>query len=171
MTTELLPTESSLSPRSIYAQTGPTALPSRQLRGARRRRARERVLGEPPGRPPLRLERARAMQDILQRNRLVGPDAGPLRPLVEAVEAEVEALETWASGRTRSEREEGPAIRAALELLRGFGRLSTLDFSTVPEEGRALLVRWLALEHRWCYAAAGTDRAAFKRTTGRTGAR
>jgi hypothetical protein len=166
-----LPKDSSLSPRSIYAAARPGALPTRRARGERRRRAKERVRGDLAGRPPIDLERAAPMQAILQRNRLLGPDAGPLERLVTEVSEEVKGLEAWAAKRPRQERESGPTIRRALELLRGFGRMSALDFSSIPEEGRPLLVTWLALEHRWCYAAAGTDRAAFKRATGRTGAR
>lgn len=61
-------------------------------------------------------------------------------------------------------------IRAALELLRLFGRRLANPLPESPTERSQLPLR-LKLEHRWCYAAAGTTRAAFDKVTGRTGAR
>lgn len=95
----------------------------------------------------------------------------PLAERLREVTAEVQKLEHWAEGQCPQHQRSGATIRHALELLRHFSLLTTLDFSVLPVEVRPGLVRLLALEHRWCYAAAGTTRAAFKEQTGRTGAR
>lgn len=157
--------------RSIYARPVGSRPTTREARDERRRRTARRLQGQLSGRPPTELDRVPPMQAILQHLRLEDGDGRALEAVVEAVREEVCALETWAKARPRRERASGAAIRRALELLRGFARLAALDFEPVPPEARSTLVDWLALEHRWCYAAAGTDRATFKEVTGRTGAR
>ena len=95
----------------------------------------------------------------------------PLAQRLRVVKGEVRALEAWARTRRPDVQRSGATVRRALELLRHFSMMTTLDFSVLPDEVRPRLVRLLALEHRWCYAAAGTTRDAFKAETGRTGAR
>lgn len=163
--------ESSASGRSIYTRSSPVAPVNRRTRDEKRRRARARQLDTIDGRPSIVLDRASAIQAILQTTRRYGPKPDCLGELVAAVEDELKPLERWAGTRSQAEREDGPTTRRALEYLRILGRMSTLDFSLLPDEARPSLVRWLALEHRWCYAAAGTDRLSFKNATGRTGAR
>lgn len=111
------------------------------------------------------------MRELLSSLRLGLVDVDALAAYVDRVGAEVEDLEHWAQTRPAKDREDGASVRLALELLKGFAELGILSFVGVAEEDRSLLVRWLGLEHRWCYAAAGTDRKCFKRVTGRTGAR
>ena len=125
-------------------------------------------------RPTLMIDRANPILDLLRRYQT---DAGaalentPLQQYLIELKAEVEALEAWAESRPRPQQRENGSIRQALDFLRRFGHLSTLDFSVIPEEERGDLITLLALEHRWCYAAAGTTRDAFKIAIGRTGAR
>jgi hypothetical protein len=95
----------------------------------------------------------------------------PLAGFLKGLLAEVEALEDWSGCRGRRQHHDGTSIRQALHFLRTFSRIMSLDFSDIPVEERDDLVRLLALEHRWCYAAAGTTRDAFKIAIGRTGAR
>jgi hypothetical protein len=120
-------------------------------------------------RPTLLVDREGPILELLRTYR--ERDDASIDAFVAALKAEVEALESWASSRAKHEQREALAIRQALDFLRTFGHLSTLDFSVVPEEERNKLVLLLALEHRWCYAAAGTTRDAFKIAIGRTGAR
>lgn len=160
------------SPQSIYAEPAPAAVcRTRAARAARRDRAElrlEKVLGDGP---PRRLDRAGPLLEALRAYR-AGPGAGaPLARLAAALELEVRELEAWASRRPRAAQTDGAVIRQALDFLRFFGRLTVIDFSGVPDEDRDHLVTILALEHRWCYAAAGTTREAFKEAAGRTGAR
>lgn len=168
--TEIQPPSAPGKPRSIYA-TPLRSSASRKSRNERRERARARVNGGLEGRPELCLDRQGPMQAFLRTTRRVGFELEPLKAHVERVRAEVASLERWAAARAPAARADGPTTRRALELFRGFGRLAVLDYSLLPDEARPLIVTWLALEHRWCYAAAGTDREAFKRATGRTGAR
>lgn len=158
--------------RSIYAQgVGVQAAPSRAQRG-RRQRTRERLGARLRGQPPLRTDRAAPLEALLGAAKVGRLDVVPFARFVREVESEVGTLEAWVSRAvTEEERMSGPALRRALEWLRRFGRLGVMDFADLPDDARALLVRWLALEHRWCYAAAGTDRDSFKRMAGRTGAR
>lgn len=124
--------------------------------------------------PTLMIDRAAPLLRLLHSYRIADPapnEHTPLEDYLAAVRAEVEALEAWAESRPKAEQKDGNAIRQALDFLRTFGHLSTLDFSSIPEEERVHLVTLLALEHRWCYAAAGTTRDAFKIAIGRTGAR
>ena len=126
-------------------------------------------------RPTLMVDRANPILDLLRRYQ-TDPGAPvqhttPLQHYLIELRAEVEALEAWAESRPRGEQRETGSIRQALDFLRRFGHLSTLDFSSIPEEERGDLITLLALEHRWCYAAAGTTRDAFKIANGRTGAR
>ncbi len=110
--------------------------------------------------------RAYRSQDITP-----GDPQSPLRRLLSHTEHEVQSLEHWVQTLPAAETKKGVVIRQALDFLRTFGRLTALNFAVVPQEDRASLVRWLALEHRWCYAAAGTSRTAFKMASGRSGAR
>lgn len=124
--------------------------------------------------PTLMVDRAAPLLRILKSYQEADPaldDRTPLQNYLAVVRAEVEALEAWAESRPKTQQKDGGAIRQALDFLRTFGHLSTLDFSSIPEEERMDLVTLLALEHRWCYAAAGTTRDAFKGAIGRTGAR
>jgi|GEM_PF-2513267 len=98
-------------------------------------------------------------------------DLSPMQALLLRSTQEVEELEAWVQTLPPCEPKSGPVIRQALDFLRGFGRLTALNFSAVPLQDRGFLVQWLAVEHRWCYAAAGTNRASFKQAAGRTGAR
>lgn len=116
--------------------------------------------------PPVRLDRETAIRRAVRAAGERGLD-----DFCAELREEVQNLEAWASSRAYGAQTDGTAIRRALELLRRFGRLSAMDFSNVPVEDRATLIRILALEHRFCYAAAGTTREAFKQATGRTGAR
>lgn len=163
-----------LTRRSIHANARPTPPPSLGGRQARLRRRHARLEAVSHERPPLSTDRLTPIQQVLRlyRERAEAPElAAPLATHLAQVEAEVVALEAWAAALGRARHRAPAAIRGALELLRGFGRLLVLDFSSVPAEDRSLLVGWLALEHRLCYAAAGTTRAAFKGVVGRTGAR
>jgi hypothetical protein len=151
----------------------PTAL----ARRARRQRRLEAVADQ---RPALRTDRLTPILSILRAYR-EEPAAAlttertamptPLACFVERVAAELEPLEAWAAKRGARAHRDGTTIRQALALLREFGRITSLDFSSIPQEERPLLVQMLALEHRFCYAAAGTTRDAFKVEIGRTGAR
>ncbi len=164
-----------LEPRtSIYGTAGRARrAATREAREARRARMEARLTQVMRHRPTLTVDRATPLLDLLRRYRL---DAGtdlthtPLQKYLVALRAEVEALEDWAESRGRLQRDNA-AIRQALDFLRRFGHLSTLDFSPIPEEERGELITLLSLEHRWCYAAAGTTRDAFKLAIGRTGAR
>lgn len=153
--------------QSIYAGPKSAALcPTREVRAARkqRRAARARSLDN----NQIRIDRRGPLTAALLEFRR-NPESLALARYVNFVQAEVEALEMSAQAMT--DRQAGPTIRRALALLRTFGHLTTLNFSSVPEEERGELVRLLALEHRFCYAAAGTTREDFKAATGRTGAR
>jgi hypothetical protein len=144
-------------------------------RQAKRLRARARVDAAVERRPTLRTDRLPPIHAILRIYREHpgdgSPDPSPLVPLIEELRVEVEALEGWADRRGKRAHHEGATIRQALGFLRTFGRMMALDFSEIPIEERPLLVSLLAMEHRWCYAAAGTTREAFKVAIGRTGAR
>ena len=160
---------------SIYRSTGRSTRPaSREAREARRARIEARLTNVMRHRPTLMIDRATPLMDLLRRYQT---DPGmqiqntPLQHYLIELRAEVEALEDWAESRSRGEQRDNSTIRQALDFLRRFGHLSTLDFSVIPEEERGDLVHLLALEHRWCYAAAGTTRDAFKIAIGRTGAR
>ena len=161
------------TPQSIYAAPLPSTRKSRDVRCAQQRRAEARRSTVVQAGPQRRLERLEPVVSVLRRYR--GCDGlGPTSPLagfVAELGQEVGELEAWAGAQPPRHQRSGPVIRQALDFLRSFGRLTTLDFSTVPEEDRPHLVTLLALEHRWCYAAAGTTREAFKLATGRTGAR
>lgn len=84
---------------------------------------------------------------------------------------EVHALEHEACCLPVEARRDGSSIRKALELLRNFSRSLAQDLPVLPDETRASLLTHLKLEHRRCYAAAGTTRTDFEHATGRTGAR
>lgn len=152
------------APTSIYAHLAQTTPASQATRRSKRARAEARVLDRAA--PAVRLDREGPIRRAVQR----AGDFG-LEAFCEALAREVDALEALAAERCPCAQADGPTIRRALELLRRFGRLSAMDFSDVPVEDRPTLVKILALEHRWCYAAAGTTREIFKEATGRTGAR
>lgn len=160
---------------SIYRNAGRSDRPAtREAREARRARQQARLTNVMRHRPTLMMDRAAPILDLLRRYR-ADPGAvieiTPLQQYLIELRAEVEALEDWAESRPRGEQRDNGSIRQALDFLRRFGHLSTLDFSSIPEEERGDLVTLLALEHRWCYAAAGTTRDVFKVAIGRTGAR
>lgn len=99
-------------------------------------------------------------------------DPEPLRSWVQTWRPRVRTQEQRVRDETdRTQRRCGPAVRCALELLRAYGRCLVLDLSTVADCDRPLVVEALSLEHRSCYAAAGTTRADFEAGIGRTGAR
>ena len=139
-------------------------------RKKRQQRTRYRLDVAVAGRPYLDLDRKRPMEAILRTRSETEARRG-LDFLYQKVLGEVGVLERWVQSLNPAERSNGAAVRRALELLRGFGHLAILDYGQLPDDFRPILVQWLALEHRWCYAAAGTDRRTFKRVTGRTGAR
>ncbi|MBK8014771.1 MAG: hypothetical protein IPK13_25910 [Deltaproteobacteria bacterium] len=123
---------------------------------------------------PLRLDRLGPIVEVLRRYREAPSDGEPLNLLeayADVLEIEVRNLEAYVESAPRSEQRRGSAIRQALDFLSLFGRIASLEFAFVPVEERSYLIRVLELEHRWCYAAAGTTRAVFKRAIGRTGAR
>ncbi|MCK6549408.1 hypothetical protein L6R52_26430 [Myxococcota bacterium] len=146
----------------------------RAAREAKRRRTLARVEAAERSAPTLRIDRHTPIRELLRayRERDYGvAETSPLERFVVELRREVEALERWAEARGRRAHACGDSIRRALAFLRTFGHVTSLDFSRVPIEERALLVELLALEHRWCYAAAGTTRDVFKVEIGRTGAR
>lgn len=144
-------------------------------RQAKRLRARARVDAAVEKRPTLRTDRLPPILAILRAYREHPGDGSPepsrILGFIEELRVEVEALEGWADRRGKRAHHEGATIRQALGFLRTFGRMMALDFTLLPIEERPALVTLLALEHRWCYAAAGTTRDAFKIAIGRTGAR
>ena len=160
--------------RSIYA-ISPSLLRTNSPGSIRaRRHRRSRRLQPESGFPALETERAIRLNRVLRAFREGQVDKGepcPLAARLSEVQEEVQSLEAWVESRDRQKQHAGQTIRLALELLRQFSFLTTLDFSVIPDEKRPKLIELLALEHRWCYAAAGTTRTAFKIETGRTGAR
>lgn len=168
------------SPDSILpARRGHAEAPPRRDRLARRgKRSREAARAEAARarQPALRTDRLAPIHELLRtyREEVVRDGeiaVSPLEQLLPKLAAEVSEVEAWAEGLGRRAHSDGAAIRRALMFLRTFGRVTTLDFSSIPVEERGRLVALLALEHRWCYAAAGTTRDAFKIAIGRTGAR
>ncbi len=158
---------------SIYAHLTPT-VSTRAARQARRARAQARLTLVQNECPPLQTNRIDPILRLLRTYREgqeLGRQTSPLSDFLRLLEVEVAGLEAWAEGLEPKTRRGGPAIRQALEFLRTFGRITALDFSSIPDEERSDLVGLLALEHRWCYAAAGTSRELFKAAIGRTGAR
>lgn len=148
--------------------TSPELLvPTPGARSHRRNRDHQRIRDAAPD---LQTDRLSPIEEVLRAYRS-GVSPSPLRARRRQVELEVAQLERIASERPRREQSSGPTIRLALLFLKGFGRLSSLDFSGVPVEERSELVALLALEYRWCLAAAGTTGRAFKIAIGRTGAR
>lgn len=147
----------------------------RSARQAKRMRAKARVDAAQRQMPALEIERSPPILAILRlyREHRVDEQAetSPLAGYIRALEREVSTLERWAESLGSRAHEEGPTIRRALGFLRTFSRIMSLDFTCVPVEERDQLVALLALEHRWCYAAAGTTRDVFKIAIGRTGAR
>ncbi len=148
---------------------------ARGARRAKRDRERARAAAAKSRQPSLDVDRmtpiCRLLRAYREQKAGVPIDPSPLASFLPRLRREVEAVETWATGRGRRMHHDGAAIRQALHFLRTFGRIMSLDFSDIPIEERDGLVTLLALEHRWCYAAAGTTRDAFKMAIGRTGAR
>lgn len=169
----------SSSPSSIYAHLGTgSAGPSPAARQARRRRKEARLASLADRCPDLAThlstDRLSPILDVLRRCRedsRPGAEHAELERHLLGLRAEVEALERWAAARGPREQRSGPVVRQALDFLTTFGRITVLDFSSIPVEEKGRMVAILALEHRWCYAAAGTTRDALKEATGRTGAR
>lgn len=146
-------------------------LPSQDARCHRRTRESLRLS---EAAPDLETDRVGPLKVVLRQYRRATdalPAPSPLRSYRLRIEQEVSELEAFAALRTRREQTAGPTIRLALVFLKAFGRLSSLDFSFVPIEERPELVALLALEYRWCLAAAGTTAPSFKLAIGRTGAR
>ena len=154
------------APNSIYAHVAGTTPASQSRRCLRRARAEARVIPFDSAWPALRLDRETAIRNAVRAAGEHGLDA-----FCAQLDDEIGALERWAESRPVRLQTDGSTIRRALEFLRRFGHLSAMDYSAVPVEDRPALIKMLALEHRWCYAAAGTTREAFKEATGRTGAR
>lgn len=149
-----------------------SAPPTPSARTAKKKRESARLTQALVVAPDLRLDRLEPVLDVLRAYRRGHIDgAAPLEALVRDVDLEVRLLEATTARRDKSEHRAGPTIRRALTLLKTFGRLSALDFDDVPIEARPALVKLLALEYRWCFAAAGTTPRAFKIAIGRTGAR
>ncbi len=144
---------------------------ARKRRDAQRARRRQRTARAIRDRPKLCRSRLASIRKVLEAYTKGFATPRCLAAHVERVESEVEELEQWAKMRTPETQTAGATVRQALEFLRNFGHITTLDFSPVPQEHRHCLVKLLSLEHRWCYAAAGTTRSRFKAATGRTGAR
>lgn len=88
-----------------------------------------------------------------------------------ALEREVLALEAEVALRAEGERRAPEVIRRALTLLRDFGHLALTDLAGLPPELRPAVVRLLALEHRWSFAAAGTTQHDLHEVSGRSGFR
>ncbi len=160
---------------SIYATIAPKSKDSRSRNARQKLRAlRESRLTQRADGPELSLDRMGPIISLLRQyreDREGHLSAKALSRYLQHLKAEVEALERWADARSTRLQKDGATIRRALEFLRTFGHVTALDFSSIPIEERSGLVTLLALEHRWCYAAAGTTRGAFKVATGRTGAR
>lgn len=145
---------------------------ARAAQEARAQSRRSAVLGFGPARSVDRLSPIEAALRAYRRDPASPVDElSPMQALLLRTVQEVEELEAWVQSLPPCERKSGPVIRQALDFLRGFGRLTALNFSSVPLQDRDFLVQWLAVEHRWCYAAAGTSRTSFKQAAGRTGAR
>jgi hypothetical protein len=90
---------------------------------------------------------------------------------LSALERDVQALEADVAARTEAERRAPEVIRRALTLLRDFGHLALTDLAGLPPELRPAVVRLLALEHRWSFAAAGTTQHDLHEVSGRSGLR
>ncbi len=161
-----------LATHSIY-ETVSSCSSDRTASSRLARRAREEALIHQIEEccPPRTLERTQPIQTLLFGLRKGSKNAEDLANYLEKVESELIELEKWASSLSKERQESHGTIRAALVYLRNFGRMAILNFSDLPIEIRPGIVSLLAAEHRWCYAAAGTTRQAFKNTTGRTGAR
>ena len=122
--------------------------------------------------PKLRLSRVRSIESLLSSGvRHKRLQTREVETFVSALEAEVCALEEKTAQLSKCVHKNGETIRRALSFLRNYGRIASLNYSTIPEEERGLLIQLLALEYRWCFAAAGTTVEVFKREIGRTGAR
>ncbi|MEE2903074.1 MAG: hypothetical protein VYC39_12145 [Myxococcota bacterium] len=127
--------------------------------------------------PELRLDRVRRIENLL--SSVMKPGRYPyensaskgIGQFVSALEAEVGFLERRTANLGHFVHKDGETIRRALSFLRVYGRIASLNYGDVPDEERGLLVQLLALEYRWCFAAAGTTAEIFKREIGRTGAR
>ena len=118
-------------------------IPTPSARNARRQREDARRAQARVEAPALRLARLEPVHALLRSYR-AGASQGlePLLELLAEVDLEVRLLEAVVARRSRADHRAGPAIR-----------------------------RLLALEYRWCFAAAGTTPRAFKIAIGRTGAR
>lgn len=146
-------------------------VPTLEFRNRRRHREEARVREAVPG---LQTDRIAPLCRVLRGYRALGvnrPSTSPLAAYRAEVEREVLELEAAAERRSRRDQRSGPTIRLALLFMKGFGRMSSLDFAELPMEERSELIALLALEYRWCLAAAGTTAHAFRLAIGRTGAR
>ena len=127
--------------------------------------------------PGLRLDRVRRIENILSSVMKPGrvlheSSAGKgLGEFVAALRTEVGFLERKTAQLEHLVHKDGETIRRALSFLRIYGRIASLNYGDVPDSQRDLLIQLLALEYRWCFAAAGTTPEIFKREIGRTGAR
>ena len=151
--------------------TSPLSIDARRAKRARRRARIDGALG---ALPELRVDRLAPILALLQvcRGCADQTERGALLlAYVERIRGEVQALEEKTAALGRASHSDGATVRRALDLLQAFGRISSLDFDIVADEDRAILIRLLQLEYRWCFAAAGTNARAFKTAIGRTGAR
>lgn len=161
--------------RAFLPDPRPLALVA-DARQAKRKRATARVEAAVRQCPALRIDRLTPVTHVLRSYR-VWPDdpalapPSPLAAYIDQVKAELADLEAWVASLPKPALRDGAVIRRALCFLKGFGRISALDFELVPTEERERLVELLRLEYRWCFAAAGTTPRAFKVAIGRTGAR
>lgn len=141
----------------------------------RKKRAKARIQAAVDLQPDLRVDRISPIRRVLTcyRAGLFDPFSAhsPLADYIEVVEREVVELEARARTQPRRAQLDGATIRRALCFLKTFGRVSALDFDSIPIEERDRVVRLLQLEYRFCFAAAGTTPRAFKIAIGRTGAR
>lgn len=146
-----------------------------ESRKAKRQRNQARVAGACELRPDLQTDRFAPFRAVMHCYRAgiigTGDHDSPLGLYVAEVRREVEALEASTASLPRALHRDGATIRRALCFLRTFGRLSSLDFDSIPDHERGLMITWLRLEYRWCFAAAGTTASVFKVAIGRTGAR
>jgi len=141
--------------------------PDARLRDRMRRSRRTAHLGSSPGRLDLHIARlARAYRATPERDR-----TRLLEAAKDALELEVQQLEAKAAAQPRSSRRSPATMNATVELLRRFNRRLTRDSSWADPTDRPLLIALLGLEHRLCYALAGTTRKDFEAVSGRTGLR
>ena len=143
------------------------ALRGPEARGRTRRLRHQRVEAVDPA-----WRHRETWLDELRRQYAAAPD--PRRCLGAAMvrlDREVSAMEARVAALPRDARRDPAVIRGALELLRRYARSLAADWSWLDVDDRDVWRALLEVEHRGCYAAAGTTRADFERAVGRAGAR